>query len=244
MAEYPVEGFARAGLRELGWKLSPGWRHGSLVLPELTGLLGAADPTAREAAWKTFVEAHSRLLLHTARKLCRDYDATMDAYAYLLEQLRRDDFRRLRAYVSDVRSEFTAWLVVVARRLCLDHARQRYGRPQHPGPRSREEHVVRRHLVDLLAEELDDAGVPDPAANPETLLRRHELSRAVTGALNDLESRDRLLLKLRFENSLSAREIGQVMRYGTPFHVYRRLKQLLQRLRTALVRRGVQGPEP
>jgi len=168
----------------------------------------------------------------------------MDAYAYVLEQLHQDDFRRLRAYVSDVRSEFPAWLVVVARRLCVDHIRRRYGRPQDPGPRSRAAHAVRRHLVDLLADELDASGVSDAAANPETQLRARELSRAVTGALTALEPRDRLLLKLRFEYGLSAREIGQVMGFATPFHVYRRLNTLLQRLRSALGRRGVEGPEP
>lgn len=168
----------------------------------------------------------------------------MDAYAYMLEQLPHDDYRRLRAYVSDVKSEFTAWLVVVARRLCLDHLRRRYGRPQDPGPQSRDAWTVRRHLADLLADELDDSGVPDRADNPETQLRQSELSRAVTGALDELEPRDRLILRLRFEYGLSAREIAQVMGYATPFHVYRRLNWLLQVLRTALARRGVRGPEP
>jgi RNA polymerase sigma factor (sigma-70 family) len=183
-------------------------------------------------------------LLYTARRLCRDYDATMDAYAYVLEQLRRDDYHRLRAYVSDVRSEFTAWLMVVARRLCLDHIRRRYGRPQNPGPGSREAHAVRRHLVDLLADEFDVATVADATADPESHLRSHELVRAVTGVLDELQPRERLLLKLRFEYGLSAREIGRLMGFASPFHVYRLLNGLLRRLRTALARRGVQDNEP
>jgi RNA polymerase sigma factor (sigma-70 family) len=211
----------------------------------LSGLLEAADPAAREAAWKTFVEAHSRLLLYTARKLDRDYDATMDAYAYLLEQLRRDDFRRLRAYVSDARSKFTTWLVVVARRLCLDRLRQRYGRAPEAEPANREARAVRRRLVDLLAEELDAAVLGDTAGgDPETQLRAKELSRTLTGVLGDLEPRDQLLLKLRFEDELPAREIARLMRFATPFHVYRRINTLLERLRAALARHGVQGPEP
>jgi len=121
-----------------------------MIPPELSDLLQGADPAAREAAWKTFLETHSRLLLHTARALGRDYDATMDAYAYLLEQFRRDDFHRLRAYVADGRTKFTTWLVVVARRVCLDHLRQRYGRPQESAPGSNEARAVRRRLVDLL----------------------------------------------------------------------------------------------
>jgi RNA polymerase sigma factor (sigma-70 family) len=168
----------------------------------------------------------------------------MDTYAYLLEQLRRDDFHRLRAYTSEHRCKLTTWLVVVARRLCLDRIRQRYGRPHGAGPESLEAHRVRRRLVDLVAEEFDPSRLADPATdNPETELRANELRRALLAALGGLEPHDRLLLKLRFEDGLAAREIGQVMGFATPFHVYRRLDTLLRRLRTALGQRGVQGPE-
>ncbi|HYL55482.1 MAG TPA: sigma-70 family RNA polymerase sigma factor [Gemmatimonadales bacterium] len=216
-----------------------------MLPPELADLLDAADPAAREAAWKTFLETHSRLLLHTARTLGRDYDATMDAYAYLLEQLRCDDFHRLRAYTTQSRCKFTTWLVVVVRRLCLDRLRQRYGRHHRAEQQSDEAHGMRRRLVDLLAEALDASELPDPAdANPETELRTNELNRALLSALMGLEPRDRLLLKLRFADGLAAREIGQVMGFTTPFHVYRRLKALLRELRTALARRGIRDPEP
>jgi RNA polymerase sigma factor (sigma-70 family) len=211
----------------------------------LSDLLDAVDSATREVAWKAFLETHSRLLLHTARAADRDYDTTMDAYAYLLEQLRRDDFRRLRAYTPQTRSKFTTWLVVVARRLCLDRVRQRYGRPLAMGPKSSETHAVRRRLVDLLDEELDASNLADPADdNPETRLRANQLRHALTGALSSLEPRDRLLLKLRFEEGLAAREIGEVMGFATPFHVYRRLNALLEQLRTAMGRYGVQDSEP
>jgi RNA polymerase sigma factor (sigma-70 family) len=166
----------------------------------------------------------------------------MDAYAYLLEQLRSDDFRRLRAYTAQSDCRFTTWLVVVARRLCLDRVRQQYGRQRSAGHQN---HEVRRRLVDLLADALDASELADPADhNPETHLRANELNRALLSALMGLEPRDRLLLKLRFADGLAAREIGQVMRFPTPFHVYRRLNTLLRELRTALAQRGVQDAEP
>lgn len=233
-----------ASITRLG--LSTCRRQVSLLSRELSGLLAAVDPAAREVAWKTFLETHSRLLLHTARSLSRDYDAAMDAYAHLLEQLRRDDYRRLRAYTSDGRTKFTTWLVVVARRLCLDHLRQRYGRPQDAGSRSGATRAVRRQLVDLLVEELEVSGVADATAagNPETQLQANELSRALAGALSAFEARDQLLLKLRFEDGLPTREIGQVMGFTTQFHVYRRLNKVLAQLRAALRGRGVQDSEP
>jgi len=117
--------------------------------PELVGLLNASDPAAREVAWASFVKSHSRLLLHVARSIGRDYDAAMDAYAYLLELLRADDCRRLRAYAADGRSKFTTWLVVVARRLCLDHLRHRYGRLREEGGSSGGGRAARRRCFGM-----------------------------------------------------------------------------------------------
>src|SRR5690349_3819630 len=178
--------------------------------------------------------------MHTARTTGRDYDATMDAYAYLLEQLRRDDFHRLRAYTVQSHCKFTTWLVVVARRLCLDRERQRYGRRQGAEQQSHEATGARRRLVDLVAEELNASELADPTGeNPERQLRANELNQALLSALMGLEPRDRLLLQLRFADGLAAREIGQVIGFPTPFHVYRRLNTLLGQLRAALARRGV-----
>jgi RNA polymerase sigma factor (sigma-70 family) len=215
--------------------------------PELSALLDAVDPEAREAAWQAFLETYGRLLLHTARGVGRDYDAAMDAYAHLLEQLRRDDCRRLRAYTPTERAKFTTWLVTVSRRLCVDHLRRRYGRAADApaGTPAAGQQAARRQLADLLAAEVDIDVLPDStAADPQARLQAEALTRAVVAALGELAPRDRLLLKLRFEDDLSAREIGRILRFPTPFHVYRRLNLLLARLRELLRRRGVHGPEP
>src|SRR5690242_433674 len=146
--------------------------------PELARLFTAADPPTHDAAWAAFVAAHSRLLLHTARSLNHDYDAAMDGYAHVLEALRSDNYRRLRAYVADGRGKFSTWLVVVARRLCLDFHRQRYGRWR--GSDADEAHATRARLVDLISEEIDAAGVTAAEReNPETLLQAGELAQAL-----------------------------------------------------------------
>lgn len=208
---------------------------------ELLGLLNASDPAAREAAWDRFATRHSRLLLHTARSITRDQDATMDAYAYILEQLRADEFHRLKAYAADGRSKFTTWLVVVARRLCLDHHRARYGRKS--GHAATEENrVARRRLVDLLAERIDPATlVTSEESNPEAELESRQRTETLAAVLTTLEPRDRLLVKLRFEDDLPAREIAAAMGFPTPFHVYRRLNVLFDALRAELRQRGVQN---
>lgn len=216
------------------------------MLPvELSTLLDAASTAAREKAWSSFVETHNGLLLHVARNVDRDHDAAMDAYAHVLEQLRGDDFSRLRAYASDGRSKFTTWLVVVTRRLCLDHVRQRYGRAQDSSARAEESQAIRRRLIDHIAEAIDADDLVDTASgDAEMQLRDAELTRALTTALESLEPRDRLLLKLRFEEDLAAREIAPLLKFPTPFHVYRHLNALLRQLREALNRRGIEESAP
>ena len=216
-----------------------------MVPPELVALLGAVDPAARDAAWQRFVETHSRLLLYAARSVESDYDAAMDAYAFLLEQLQLDAFRRLRAYESEDRGKFTTWLVVVARRLCFDHRRKRYGRLQSDTAESREAHATRRRLLDHVAEEIELAQV-SPAADEdaEARLRAAELMAALSAALATLAPSDRLLLKLRFVDDLSAREIARILHARTPFHIYHRLNALLKQLRSGLAQHGVHGSEP
>ena len=212
--------------------------------PELIRLLNATDSPTRDAAWDAFVAAHSRLLIHTARSLSHNHDAAMDGYAYVLEALREGDYRRLRAYAADGRSKFSTWLVVVARRLCLDFHRQRYGRARDTGADAKDARAARRRLVDLVAEDIDSSSAgPRSATDPHAELLGREQSAALEAALRTLAPRDRLLLALRFEEDLSAREIGQVMGFATPFHVYRRLNALLAALRVSLGRRGIEGTE-
>ncbi len=216
------------------------------TLPQdLKALLAAPDATSKQRAWSKFLDTHSRLILHTAKSLGSGYDPIMDRYAYVIEQLRCDDFRRLRRFAEGGKGSFTTWLMVVVRRLCLDHHRERYGRARGTGNPSAANRMVRKRLVDLLAEELDVAQLGNPAGtNPETELRAKELASAFSAVMSELEPRDRLLLTLRFEDDLSAREIADVMDFKTLFHVYRRIDTVLAEVRHALERRGVDDTAP
>lgn len=216
-----------------------------MLPPELSALFGVADPAARDAAWRRFVETHSRLLLYAARSIDRNHDAAMDAYAFVLEQLQRDDFRRLRVYAADDRGKFSTWLVLVARRLCLDHVRQRYGRRQSEDAQSHEAHETRRRLLDHVAEEVDVAEIANEGnRDAEMRVRVEELREALAEALAALAPADRLLIKLRFQDALSVPEIARILEAPTPFHIYRRLNAVLARLRAGLARRGVKDPDP
>jgi RNA polymerase sigma factor (sigma-70 family) len=211
--------------------------------PELARLLAAA-PADRDEAWAAFVRAYSAPVLRVARSLGGDHDVVMDRYAYVLDQLRADECRKLRAYERPGAGEFVLWLVVVARRLCLDHHRARYGRARHAqGVEPDEARRTRRRLVDLAAEQVDPAVLPGRMDHaPDTLALRAERDAKLGAALAALDPRDRLLVRLRFAEEMSAREIGELMKFPTVFHVYRRLEIVLRTLRDGLVRAGLDGP--
>ena len=212
--------------------------------PELQDLLQASGAPARDEAWARFADRFSPLLLHTARTVAREHDRAMDAYAHLLEQLRQDDGRRLRQYLEDTGAQFTTWLVIVARRLCIDFLRQRYGRSP-TAPSKAADHAMRRRLEDLVAVEIGEmTALSEPRADPDEELRRRDLEHAVRTSLGQLTPAHRLLLKLRFEDDVPVREIAKLLRYPTPFHVYRTLNTLLAELRRRMAAAGVADAEP
>jgi RNA polymerase sigma factor (sigma-70 family) len=213
--------------------------------PVLTRLLAATGADAHERAWAAFAGEYSALLLHVARRLGGDHDAVMDRYAFILEALHRDGFRRLRGYASDGRGKFTTWLMVVARRLCLDEYRRRYGRPQGEGATSVDQWAERRRLLNLVGEALDAnelAGSPDQI--PDVALQQSELRTMLEAAITQLDSSDRLLLRLRFVDDLPVPQIARLLGEGSPFHYYRRLDRVLAGLRQSLSAVGVEDAAP
>ena len=199
---------------------------------DLSRLLEAESVSDADAAWAAFVEQYTPLILHVARSLGGDRDAAMDRYAYVLERMADDDFRRLRAFVPDGKTRFTTWLVVVVRRLCLDQYRARYGRPRSATGEYAQR--VRRNLAGCLESQIDITHVASNTPDPEQELLAGETRARLAGAVAALPPGDRLLLALRFRDELSAREIAEIMAFPTPFHVYRRLNRLLVQLRDAL----------
>jgi RNA polymerase sigma factor (sigma-70 family) len=211
---------------------------------DLARLLDAVDPTEQGVAWASFVRDRSDTILRVAHSLGGGYDAAMNRYAFVLEQLQTDGHRRLRNYQGP--GDFGLWLSVVTRRLCVDYYRRQYGRTRlrRDEESSRATFKARRRLVDLVVVALEESPVEGEASDqPDEVLIRAERSREIARALNDLAPRDRLLLRFRFVEDLPAREIAGLMGFPTLFHVYRRLDGVLKDLRATLERAGVEGLE-
>jgi len=209
---------------------------------ELTELLRAQDPSAQELFWARLLERYSGLLLHAAKRFGPSYDETMDRYRFVVEELRRNDMKRLRAYVPEGPGKFSTWLLVVAHRLCQDFHRKRYGRRRdtssEPSP-SRSARTARWKLQDFVVEDLNPSLTRDvDSADAEIQVREADLRTALERVQRLLPPRDRLLLRYRFEDNRSVAEITALMRFPSVFHVHRRLRRLLAELRRQLERGG------
>ena len=212
--------------------------------PELGLILHAADAPTREAAWERLISSHTRLLLAVSRSFGGGHDAVMDRYAAILEKLRDQDFRRLRAFHPGGAARFSTWVTVTARRICLDEVRARYGRAREPegGAADDGARLARRRLADHLFEDLESAEVGgDDTPAPDAELMAAERRDALIQALDALPPRDRLILTLRFEDDLTALEIARTVGLPTPFHVFRHLNRSFAALRRALTAEGIDG---
>jgi RNA polymerase sigma factor (sigma-70 family) len=187
----------------------------------------------QEQAWTAFLDAYSRLILYVARQTPGDYDAIMDRYAFVVERLRDQNYRRIRTYAADGRGKFTTWLMVVVRRLCLDQNRLKHGRAPSAGVGTA---ALPHRLIDLVfldpeaIEQLEDHG---PAIDKE--FDRKQVLEQLEAAIQTLDPGDQVLLALRYQDDRSARDISSFLKLPTPFHVYRRLNRVLATLRQALI---------
>lgn len=210
--------------------------------PPLMRLLTATTARQRESAWEDFVREYSALLLNVARSLGGSADDVMDRYVHVLEGLRCDTHRKLRSYSAQPQATFTTWLALVARNLCHDHHRQRYGRRQSGMAEAVAASATRRRLIDLVAVELESIEVADGGVSPELRLRAKELRRALGAALNCLEPHERLLVRLRFEDGLSVPQVARITGYANVFALYRKLDRILAHLRARLHAAGIEDP--
>jgi len=164
-----------------------------------------------------------------------DHDVVMDRYAFVVEELREQRFRRLRGFAADGRGKLTTWLMVVVGRLCVDHDRRKNGRAMSPGAR---EPAVPRRLVELVLDPEVIARIPDNTPSADEELERRQVLVELDAAVATLSPADQLLVTLRYEDNRSAPEIASLMSQPTPFHVYRRLNRVHESLRQMLMARA------
>ena len=81
----------------------------------------------------------------------------------------------------------------------------------------------------------------DPDPDPETEASGREFLRALRRAMDGLPSKERLLLRLRFEQELTLEEIAELMQLGSAVKAQRYLQQVLSKTREQLLMQGIES---
>jgi RNA polymerase sigma factor (sigma-70 family) len=127
----------------------------------------------------------------------------------------------------------------------MDEYRGRYGRSQSDSEETTERRVSRRNLTDLVGGELGlDELLARADAAPDAELERRELRSTLDAALAQLDTEDRVILRLRFEDDVSVPEIARLLNLGSPFSLYRRLNRILASVRRTLEAAGINDASP
>jgi len=86
-----------------------------------------------------------------------------------------------------------------------------------------------------------EAGLVDPRADPEADAVERERSAVLEECLSRLPARERLLVRLRFEQELSLEQMARLAGLSGPSQVERQLGQAVAALREAMAARGFPG---
>jgi RNA polymerase sigma factor (sigma-70 family) len=136
----------------------------------------------RQWIYRTFVE-HEGPLLRYALGLLQDLDAARDVVQEAFLKLCRQERGCVEKRVS-------AWLFTVCRRGALD--------------------VIRRRKRMVRSSESEQKVGASDVADPLDVLAKDETTRAVLAALNDLPINQQEIVRLRFQNEFSYREISKI----------------------------------
>jgi RNA polymerase sigma-70 factor (ECF subfamily) len=146
---------------------------------------GLTNPDGRFAA----LVAEHQAVLRTFVRMLGVHPMWVDDVAqevFLTAFRRFDDF-------DETRGEFLAWLRGIARKVVANERRRE-------GRRSR---LLQRELADLLADEVDDT--------PHETMSLKEVHDALRLCLDDLPTRSRELVRLRYEEDHDAATMGEAM---------------------------------
>ena len=149
------------------------------------------------AAFEELVRQYDRAVLRLAVHLTGSQEDGQDIY--------QEAF--LRAYINLARFRFECsfytWIYRIVTNLCLDHLRKKNVRKE-DAPVAKDGNGGEYDLLDQ---------VPDvrAGANPERDLMRRQLGARISGALEKLTPRERMVFELKHYHGLKLRTVGEIL---------------------------------
>src|SRR5437660_7459423 len=148
-------------------------------------------------AFETLVRQYDQAVLRLALHLTGSESEAQDIY--------QDAFLKAYRHINNFRFEcsFYTWIYRIVTNLCLDHLRKKKTRKE-------ESPVVQDHdggELNLLEQYAEDRA----QFHPEDDLLRRELGTKITGALDKLTPRERMVFEMKHYQGLKLRTIGEML---------------------------------
>ena len=151
------------------------------------------------AAFEELVQRYDRDVLRLALHLVNRPEEARDVYQEAFLKVYRN-LHRFRFECS-----FYTWVYRIVTNVCLDHLRRRNSRPEEQAPETTAE-------GDAAGTDFFDRQREKRAtADPERQLMDKEIGRQITGALERLSPRERMVFELKHYQGLKLRVIGELL---------------------------------
>ncbi len=169
-------------------------------------------------AFEQLVRAYDQSVLRLAFGLLRSPEDARDAYQEAFLRV----FRNIHTFRFDC--SFYTWLYRIVTNICLDHLRKRKIR--------REDSAV-METADGPVDRMESFEEERAQGNPERNLWSRQLKQRISGAMDELTPRERMVFELRHYQGMRLRSIGEVL--GTSEEAAKNcLFRATQKMRTAL----------
>ena len=189
------------------------------------------DPTDQEllhgclagdkACWALFVKHYSKLIYHSIYKTLRvnakstDPDDINDLFQDLFASICADNCKKLRMFDPCKGVSLASWLRMIVVRMTIDHLRKQRSSTS---------------LEDLLTEPSRDGG-------QETNMDEESL-RCLSGVLEELPDKDKLIIDLFYFKELPPEEIARILNISVGA-IYTRKKRVVEKIKQIARQRNI-----
>jgi RNA polymerase sigma-70 factor (ECF subfamily) len=169
--------------------------------------------SGKKESWTLFVKQYNKLLYHTIYKTLRvngrptDPDDINDLFQEVFTSFCENNCKKLRAYDPQKGVKLSSWLRMITVRMTIDHLRK--SKPV--------------ASLDALSVEPSQAGGQEGLLDEEAM----ELLREV---IEQLSTKDKLLIELFYMKELPPEEIAQILKIS-PGALYTRKNRVLEKMR-------------
>jgi RNA polymerase sigma-70 factor (ECF subfamily) len=167
---------------------------------EERALIERAQGGDREA-FEELVHRYDRDVLRIALNILRKPEDARDVY--------QEAFLKIYKNLPRFRFEcsFYTWSYRIVTNVCLDHLRRRSSRPEDQAP----EYASNLNGDSVPGDFFDRQPVEDTASNPERRMQGIEIGRRISGALDSLTPRERMVFEMKHYQGLKLRAIGEAL---------------------------------